>query len=354
MTANQTLSNEAIRHAHYVERYKKYQVRQIQDILEKSKKEIVSKIISYGDSALVSKAKQNALLKEVIDIQNVFNGKITKQMATEAIGFVKSESATVIKQLTGSIPADVRASYGFSEIGPRKLWALVQDRPIMFRDGTTLKIDDIIGKFNVENNNAIRQIINQGYIMGETPQQITKRLTSAGLYEGRQAKAATMVRTVFSHLSSETRNELYRENADIIKGYQWVSTLDSRTTDICADRDGQVWMYDGADPQGAELLPGEVMPPAHYGCRSTTVPITKSYRELGLDMDEVPEGTRSAVDGEVPESQNYFDWLKNQDAKTVQDVLGPTRYEMYKAGEVSITGFYDDGRLMTLKELAEK
>lgn len=43
--------------------------------------------------------------------------------------------------------------------------------------------------------------------------------------------------------------------------YQWVSVIDSRTTEICRERDGTVYAY-GEGP----------MPPAHINCRSMVIP----------------------------------------------------------------------------------
>ncbi|MGJ3101180.1 phage minor head protein, partial [Salmonella enterica subsp. enterica serovar Paratyphi A] len=58
-----------------------------------------------------------------------------------------------------------------------------------------------------------------------------------------------------SHVSNEARNETYRQNDDIIEKYEWVSTLDSRTSTICRARDGMTWEI-GKGP----------MPPAHPNC----------------------------------------------------------------------------------------
>jgi hypothetical protein len=52
----------------------------------------------------------------------------------------------------------------------------------------------------------------------------------------------------------------------------------------------------------------------HWGCRSTSVPVLKTWRELGIDADEVPQTTRASMDGQVPAKQTFEQWLKKQPA----------------------------------------
>jgi hypothetical protein len=50
----------------------------------------------------------------------------------------------------------------------------------------------------------------------------------------------------------------------------------------------------------------------------------------------------------------YYDWLSKQSAATQKDVLGATRYDLWKKGGVNPDRFYDDGRYMTLDEMRVK
>ncbi|WP_369010598.1 minor capsid protein, partial [Salmonella enterica] len=70
------------------------------------------------------------------------------------------------------------------------------------------------------------------------------------------------MRTALAHVSNEARQQVYAQNDDIITKYEWVSTLDSRTSAVCRSRDGMTWEIDKGP-----------MPPAHFGCRSTTAPV---------------------------------------------------------------------------------
>jgi len=113
-------------------------------------------------------------------------------------------------------------------------------------------------------------------------------------------------------------NTLVRQaNEDVLAGVQWVSTLDDRTMPICQNRDGMTYELNGGP-----------RPPAHPNCRSTAIPITRSWEELGQDGDEIPEGTRASMDGQVPRSVSFYEWLKKQPESVQREALGPRRFAL--------------------------
>lgn len=109
---------------------------------------------------------------------------------------------------------------------------------------------------------------------------------------------------------------------------------------------------------GIELGKGP-LPPAHPNCRSSIVPVTKSWRELGVDLDGLPPGMRSSVDGPVDGSLSYYEWLKRQPPAFVEEALGPTRAALFLKGGIDAEEF---ARLqldrnfqpLTLEELRRK
>src|SRR5690606_10648598 len=122
--------------------------------------------------------------------------------------------------------------------------------------------------------------------------------------------------------------ETLQANADILDGYRWSSTLDSRTSPVCQSLDGKVFEF-GKGP----------VPPAHPNCRSSIVPELKSFKELGIDLPEIPEGMRSSVNGPVDGSLSYFEWLKRQPASFVEEALGPSRAKLFLRGGLSADEF---------------
>lgn len=122
----------------------------------------------------------------------------------------------------------------------------------------------------------------------------------------------------------------------------------------CMLRDGKRYTRDHK-PIGHKLPWGAGPGRFHWQCRSTSVVITKSWRELGIDMDEMEPGTRASMDGQVPEQTTYADWIKRQSAARQDDILGPVRGKLLRDGGLTLDRFADDrGRWLTLDQLRER
>ena len=164
----------------------------------------------------------------------------------------------------------------------------------------------------------------QGRTISQTVTAI--RGTKAGKYtDGVLGKnfsdARTVVRTATQHVSSTARKATWEANSDIIKKYQWVSTLDGRTSQTCRSLDGDVFEI-GKGP----------MPPIHPNCRSTTVPYFKpSEWDKGA--------TRSSLTGPVDQKLSYYEWLKTQPANFQDDAIGPTRGKLLRDGGLTADEF---------------
>jgi hypothetical protein len=62
---------------------------------------------------------------------------------------------------------------------------------------------------------------------------------------------------------------------------------------------------------------------------------------------------RASVDGPVSAKTTWRDWLSKQPDNVVRDILGPTRFQLYKQG-MAVTSFVADGKTLTLNQLMEK
>jgi hypothetical protein len=83
--------------------------------------------------------------------------------------------------------------------------------------------------------------------------------------------------------------------------------------------------------------------------------VTKSFRDLGIDLDEVAEGTRASMDGQVPADLTYGGWLAKQPAAVQDDILGATKGKLFRDGGLTVNRFVDRvGREYTLDELKRR
>lgn len=181
---------------------------------------------------------------------------------------------------------------------------------------------------------AVETRIRQGYSQAETVPQIvrgirgTKRLQyKDGIMSTSRRHLATMTHTVIQHASSQARKKTWEANDDVLKGYEWVSTLDKRTSRVCQSLDGRIFKI-GKGP----------MPPAHPNCRSTTIPAVDSRYDLFASGSDRPSvGSRGAkkVDGNT----TYYEWLKGQPRSFQEIAIGKTRTQLLRDGGLSAKEF---------------
>lgn len=185
--------------------------------------------------------------------------------------------------------------------------------------------------------------IMQGLARGDTTQEMMRSVRKTLQTTSNNAEA--VVRTAVNHTVTQAREQTYKENADIVSRVRFVATLDSRTTPSCAALDGKEFPV-GDGPR----------PPIHFGCRSTTVPVLKPLSQLGIPgLKDIPEGTRSSVDGPVTAKETYGTWLKRQSAEDQNKVLGAGNAKLFRTGQVKIERFVDsDYKPLSLKQVLKR
>lgn len=125
-------------------------------------------------------------------------------------------------------------------------------------------------------------------IEGKGSAETVKRVMRQALDEGvnlTQREAAMLVRTYVQTANNQAMEAVYAANEGIIKGYKRVETPDNRTCRICALADGMEY---GLHEKRPAL-------PAHPGCRGLYIPITKTWRDFGIDRDELEAVARPWV-----------------------------------------------------------
>ena len=78
------------------------------------------------------------------------------------------------------------------------------------------------------------------------------------------SNAERLIRTESAYVVEQATKEAYTDAG--IEKYQFIAVEDERTSDICADLDGRVFLMSEAEV-------GVNMPPIHPNCRSTTIPV---------------------------------------------------------------------------------
>lgn len=147
-----------------------------------------------------------------------------------------------------------------------------------------------------DKNKLLREIntnLSQSFIRGDsidrTSRALAKRMGVS------YSNAVRIVRTESAHIISEATWDGYKESG-VVQQYQFLATLDNRTSEICQSMDLKVFKL-------SEKEVGVNFPPLHPNCRSTICP----YFEDDVPTDRIAKG----LDGKtynVPANMSYKEW----------------------------------------------
>lgn len=132
-----------------------------------------------------------------------------------------------------------------------------------------------------------RATITQGLIQGQSVARMSKSLADAMGKSYHQAE--TLIRTETNHFHAEADTRAY--DAAGVEAYEFVATLDSRTSEACASLDGKHFPI-------KEAKTGVNYPPMHPRCRSTTV-----------EYDPEDAADWAASGQPMPENMTYEEWF---------------------------------------------
>lgn len=194
---------------------------------------------------------------------------------------------------------------------------------------------------------AVRELVK----VYDTPAMIKRIQEEFWRYEGGRYVASRQI-YIYPDASGDSRKSNCASLTDIAQLKEaGFSTLDNKTTPTCIIRDRLRYTLNNK-PIGHKVPylqgPGKI----HFCCRSTETLITKSWRELGIDSEELDEGIRASMDGQVPADTTYLEWLARQSPQRQDEILGPERAALYRAGEVKFGEmFTDKGEWISLARL---
>lgn len=323
-------------------------------------------------------ARSEALLTTIrVTVEGSFS-KVLTAVDRELAGAARLAQESVVDALNDVFTVDiVRPSLTQAD-----LKALVNRQVVL---GEPLK-DWWAGQSEGTRRRFAREI-RLGVAQGETNAQLVRRIRGTstgktqtvtlangekrrlGVFEGgamdaTTREAETLVRTATQSVSNDVLRQTYAENADLIRGVEALTTLDARTSVICMARTGAAWDLDGnALPESTvkDKFPG--YPPWHPNCRTTLVPVLKTWddlieeqggQRLGL-LETVSDSTRASMDGQITSSMRTFDdWLKAKGDVFARAKLGAGRFDLWRSGQISTRDLIDQrGNPRSIEEILE-
>ncbi|MDX7992883.1 phage minor head protein [Xenorhabdus littoralis] len=357
---NEIIMDELIAHSLFSGRYGTGVARRMVKALNEYDAELTASLIVALDDANMDEnsftvRRLESLLSSVRTINKTAVESAFSTLSRDMREHVRYELGYYSSLFDSLLPNAVLRQYPLMNITEEMLYSSVMARP--FQGKLLSEWADGLEKDRMSRiSNAVRN----GYLNGESAVEIGRKIRGHvnqgyknGSLQMSRANATTIAKTAVSHLQAVAREQFVEANKAILDCKRWVSTLDNKTSNDCIVRDGLKYTVDGK-PIGHKVPylqgPGKI----HFNCRSIETLVVKSWRELGIDVDEMGEGTRASMDGQVPAETTFIEWIQRQPAWRQKQVFGETRYRLMKEGGMHPSQFYTDkGEFISLDKLKQ-
>jgi len=168
---------------------------------------------------------------------------------------------------------------------------------------------------------AMGQIIPRGIALGNNPRIIGNGV--ADQLGVRRSYGERLARTETNFIANAATYDTYKE-ADIER-YQFLATLDNRTSDICQSLDLKIFKL-------SEKIVGVTYPPTHPNCRSTTVAYFPPDEIDAMFDDVATRIARDPVTGKnyyVSADLSYAEWRASLTEDQGKEFLSTQKREKY-------------------------
>lgn len=373
---NQALADFLLKYQHYVERFSNGTVQSLVEPYSKAKpiiQNMIKDLEDFGTGYTLDWRLQRlqGRLREINMVLKHADDDAITNLTDRLTQYAKKEKV-VQESLLGA---------AFEQIGlnitrlPVEQLDFIINTPL----GGATYAERMLQRYG-ETTFAIKQRLTQAILNGDDMARASRELfglgqTIGGMVGRRiQDQSEVIARTEIMRVSNGVRDRVYEQNQDILKGVEYLATLDPRTCIVCGSLDGKVFEYGVNDPKPNEK------PPLHPNCRCVLIPLTKSWEELGhtgktppeylpgerpfgYTGEKAPKGfgdVRQYADptmwaGQVADTMKYNDWLKKMDGadpEFVQDILGKARYGLWKKGKTKLTSMISGNEVLPLDELS--
>lgn len=174
-------------------------------------------------------------------------------------------------------------------------------------------LDVLLGELGPDAAQRVKDALLEGLAMGRNP-----RVIARDVRRGMGMPLTRSLRIARTEVLQSYRRAFLRslqQNDDIIVGWRWSASKSPRTCLNCLSRDGKVYPLDKPMP-------------AHPNCRCSIEPIAKTWRELGVDVDEP-----------VVNRESGAEWFERQPEAVKREMMGDRAYGLYRAGKLTLGDF---------------
>ncbi len=339
--------------------YENKALKEINKSVVKARNEISKGLGKFKPGSKFSKARYEALAEEMQDLSIAIQSRISGEIeaVTTGAGKIAYQANNEIFSFGGVMP-----DFNPVALSASQLKAIVQ-APV----GGKLLNEWVKTSFDSSIQSAIKTEIMTGMLKGESYKKLVKRFDTK-FFRMTKNDIEALTRTYVQSINIKAMEDVAEANKDIVKGWKWNAILENRTCIRCISLDSAGLVYP---------LNGGPSMPLHPRCRCIKEWVTKTFRELGIDVDEMretkykPYSIRGNIDpttGKFTKNKvgvggqktvsvgrflgTYPEFFKAQTKEVQLSMLGPSRYELWKSGKIKLSDMTDkSGKTILLKDL---
>lgn len=260
--------------------------------------------VSARIAAIRARQAQTIAVQALNRLAQQAGGAIT----ADALALINAAPDDALRLVALQLPLDEHARLGINWVrtDPQQIAEIVQR--------TTEQITARTWQLQAEATVQMERELIRAVAMGDNPRDVADAMVQAvqGAFNGGLTRAMVIARTEQLDAYRRAAETEHNRHAEILKGWQWVADLSERTCRSCLAMHGSVHPLDEPGPLD------------HHQGRCSRVPVTKTWKELGIDAPE-PSGRVQPGDGEK--------WLSNQPESVQRDILGNRGYDAWKSGD---------------------
>lgn len=361
MNAKNKLHQFTTLHSVNLEKVKLSAVKEIMRQFKILRRDLAAEVARYDvtEPALMTFKQKRAmkLFKRAEVMINASYREITKRTQSELLDVAAMEADFSLKSINKAVGVDI-ASVALPVSTMEKIVSglMIQGAPSK----------EFWGRQPVKTLNKFKDTIRLHMFRGSTLGEMVRSVRGTremkytdGILTASTREAEALIRTSVQTVANRAAEAAYRENDDVVKGYVWLSTLDNRTTEQCAVRDGLEYTLD-FEPIGHTLPWLEGPGSLHWNCRSRSMPLLADYIGIPKAKQDLirKAGRRSSMFGSIERGTKFEPWLKEQDKKRpgfADKILGVKKAELWRKSKLSMRDLVNgDGLPVSAKVLQAK
>lgn len=170
---------------------------------------------------------------------------------------------------------------------------------------------------SAEATKAMHSALRTGVAGGINPREAAKSMIRdvQGAFHGGLFRATVIARTEMLDAYRASAHEAELANSDVLDGWTWWANIDGKTCISCIGMHGTDHPVDKPGPHD------------HHQGRCSRLPKTKSWKALGFDTVDEPDGLGF---------ESGADWFERQPEHVQREIMGRKRFEAWKEGRFPV------------------